>query len=84
MVIKTNGLIEQWGNTTSVNQYSSQTSTFPIGFTSSSSWVGSCMNINSKDSGSFVKLYPSNDGLHFYPISVGYSGELLSWIAIGY
>ena len=79
-----NGFIEQWGNTTSVNQNSSQTSTFPIGFTSSSSWAGSSMNINSKDSSSFVKLYPSNDGLHFYPISVGYSGELLSWIAIGY
>lgn len=42
------------------------------------------MNIKNKPAEAVVKIYPANDGSHFYPISPGYTGEIISWIAIGY
>ena len=42
------------------------------------------MNIKSKQADGLVKIYPANDGSHFYPISPGFTGEIISWIAIGY
>ncbi len=77
-------MIVQWGKTTSVSSDSSTTSQFPISFSSSSSWLGATMNIKSKQADGLVKIYPANDGSHFYPISPGFTGEIISWIAIGY
>ena len=74
----------QWGKTTSVDYGSSTTFQFPISFSSPSSWMGATMNIKNKAADALVKIYPANDGGHFYAISPGYTGEIISWIAIGY
>ncbi len=42
------------------------------------------MNVKNRAADALVKIYPANDGGHFYPISPGYTGEIISWIAIGY
>lgn len=74
----------QCGKTTTNNYDTSIKSQFPITFTSATSWTGASMNIKNRASNAAVKIFPAEDGAHFYAISPGYSAEIASWIAIGY